>query len=199
MKLYFWRFTDLHLLFCLDGTSIKQKYGLLLTAVLSFCLVCQITLFTTFQTFWRKICHKSRACPIFCLQTISTHRLLHPQPNVFIWKTPRLIWCGSTQDIFGHIFWLSIKHCALGCCHCCGKSCHDWTMLFPCSKGRSFLLEYSRHVTVVAHDFEASSRLNYPPGVIWNTRQECASILLSDSWPAIACLLHFSFLLILQK
>ena len=43
-RLYFQRFTDLQLLFCLDGISRKQKNALLLTGVQSFCLVRQITL-----------------------------------------------------------------------------------------------------------------------------------------------------------
>ena len=41
-------------------------------------------------------------------------------------------------------------------------------LLFPCSKGRSFLLEDSRHVTVAVacSGFETSSRLNHPSGVL---------------------------------
>ena len=143
-------FTDLHLLFCRDGMSIKQKNGLLSTAVLSFCLGGQITLCTTFQTFWRRNFVTSLVPAIFfpCLQTISTHCLFHPQPNVFTWKTPRLIWCGVTQDLVGHIFWLSIEHCALGVSTAVERVAMTGPV-FPCSKGRSFLLEDSRHVTVV--------------------------------------------------
>ena len=96
----------------------------------------------------KKFCHKSRACHIFCLQTISTHCLFHPQPNVFTWKTPRLIWCGVTQDLVGHIFWLSIGHSALNVATAVERVAMTGPV-FPCSKGRSFLLEDSRHVTVV--------------------------------------------------
>ena len=54
MNLYFLGFTDLFLLFCFDGISKKRKNAPLSAALLSFCLVCEISLCTSFQTFLRR-------------------------------------------------------------------------------------------------------------------------------------------------
>ena len=54
MNLYFLRFTDLLLSFCFDGISKKRKNVLLSGALLSFCVVCEIFLCTSFQTFLRR-------------------------------------------------------------------------------------------------------------------------------------------------
>ena len=75
MKLYFRRLTDLHLLFCLKWhQQTTEKYTSIHCCVKSFCLVCQITLCTSFQTqtLWRRTCHMSLACHFFC-----------PSPNHF--------------------------------------------------------------------------------------------------------------------
>ena len=56
MNLYFLGFTDHDLLlsFCFDGISKKRKNALLSGALLSFCVVCEIFLCTSFQTFLRR-------------------------------------------------------------------------------------------------------------------------------------------------
>ena len=54
MTLYFFGFTGLLLSFCFDGISKKRKNALPSGALLSFCLVCEIFLCTTFQTFLRR-------------------------------------------------------------------------------------------------------------------------------------------------
>ena len=54
INLYFFGFTDLLLSFCFDGISKKRKNALLLGALLSFCVVCEIFLCTSFQTFLRR-------------------------------------------------------------------------------------------------------------------------------------------------
>ena len=54
MNLYFLGFTDLFLLFCFDGINKKRKNAPLSAALLSFCLVCEISLCTSFQTYLRR-------------------------------------------------------------------------------------------------------------------------------------------------
>ena len=54
MNLYFLRFTDLLLSFCFDGISKKRKNALLSGALLSFWVVYEIFLCTSFQTFLRR-------------------------------------------------------------------------------------------------------------------------------------------------
>ena len=54
VNLYFLGFTDLLLSFCFDGINKKRKNIPLSAALLSFCLVCDISLCTSFQTFWRR-------------------------------------------------------------------------------------------------------------------------------------------------
>ena len=148
MKLLFWRFTDLHLLFCLDGLSKKQKWTSINCCAKFLLGVSDHSLYNFSDFLEKKFCHKSRACHIFCLKNISTHCLFHPQPNVFTWMTPRLIWCAVTQDLAGHIFWLSIGLSSLNVATAVERVAMTGPG-FPCSKGRSFLLEDSRHVTVV--------------------------------------------------
>ena len=133
------------MLFCLDGMSVKQKNGLLLTAVLSLCLGCQIALCTTFQTFWRRNFVTSLVPTIFSASKPFLHTaFFSPTTNCFHLEDAKahLVWCHS-GPCWTHFLAEHRTFCSQ-CCHCCGKSCHDWTGF-----GRSFLLEDSRHVTVV--------------------------------------------------
>ena len=54
MNLYFLGFTDFLLSFSFDGISKKRKNALLSGALLSFCVVCEIFLCTSFQTLLRR-------------------------------------------------------------------------------------------------------------------------------------------------
>ena len=54
VNLYLLGFTDLLLSFCSDGIDKKQKNAHLSAALLSFCLVCEISLCTSFQTYLRR-------------------------------------------------------------------------------------------------------------------------------------------------
>ena len=54
MNLFFFGFTYLLLSFCFDDISKKRKNALLSGALLSFCVVCEIFLCTSFQTFLRR-------------------------------------------------------------------------------------------------------------------------------------------------
>ena len=124
MTLYVLGFTDLLLSFCFDGISKKRKNALLSGALLSFCLVCDFSLYNFSDFLEKKFCHRSLSCQIFCHQAICIHSLLHPQPNIFISKKLGHIWCADTNDLFnpgGKNFQLSIQQCALCCCHCCGR------------------------------------------------------------------------------
>ena len=102
MTLYFLGFTDLLLSFCFDGISKKRKNALLSGALLSFCLVCEIFLCTTFQTFLRR--DFVTALYLVSFFAIFILSLLHPQPNSFIWKKLGHIWCADTIDLLGQKF-----------------------------------------------------------------------------------------------
>ena len=52
----------------------------------------------------KRFCHCSLSCQIFCNQAICIHSLLHPQPNIFIWKMLGHIWCADTNDLLGQKF-----------------------------------------------------------------------------------------------
>ena len=88
----------------------------------------------------KRVSHRSRALSyqFVCHQVIWIHCLIHPQPNIFIWKKPGHIWCANTSDLSGQKFQLSIQQFALCCCHCCGGesgyecvgfSLHKWKFL----------------------------------------------------------------------
>ena len=149
MNLYFLGFTDFLLSFCFDGISKKRKNPLLSGTLLSFCVVCEIFLLYKFSDFLeKKFCHCSLSCQFFCHQAICIHSLLHPQPNIFIWKMLGHIWCADTNNLQFKSFQLRIKQCALCCCHCCGRV----AMIVPgflCTNGRSFLLQNFTHKKVV--------------------------------------------------
>ena len=91
-----------------------------------------------FSDFLEKIfCHCSLSCQFFCHQAICIHSLLHPQPNIFIWKMLGHIWCADTNDLLGQKFptedpavcslllpllWESGNECV-------GFSLHKWKVL----------------------------------------------------------------------
>ena len=98
-------FTDLLLSFCFDGISKKRKNALLSGALQGFCLVCEIFLRTTFQTFLRRdFVTALYLVSFFCHQAIFIHSLPHPQPNIFVWKKLGHIWCADTIDLLGQKF-----------------------------------------------------------------------------------------------
>ena len=52
-----------------------------------------------FSDFLEKtFCHCSLSCQFFCHQAICIHSLLHPQPNILIWKMLGHIWCADTNE-----------------------------------------------------------------------------------------------------
>ena len=129
--------------------SIKQKTGLLLTAVLSFCLACQVTLCTTFQTFRKRKLSQVSCLPYFLPPNHFYTTPASPTTNCFHleYAKAHLVWCHSGP------YWTHFlaEHWTL----CSRLLPLLWKELpwldrfFPCSRGRSFLLEDSRHVTVV--------------------------------------------------
>ena len=138
--------------------SIKQKYGLLSTAVLSFCLGCQITLCTTFQTFWRRNFVTSLVPAIFSASKPFLHTACFTHNQMFSLgrcqgsfgvvslRTLLDTFSGWASDILLSVLPLLWKELPF-----------DWTG-FSCSKGRSFLLEDSGHVTVVLSLFRLSGQ-----------------------------------------
>ena len=88
----------------------KRKNALLSGALLSFCVVCEIFLCTSFQTFLRRdFVTVLYRVSFFCHQAICTHSLLHPQPNILIWKMLWHIWCADTNDLhFISFFFISL-------------------------------------------------------------------------------------------
>ena len=118
-------------------------------ALLSFCLVCEIFLCTTFQTFLRR----DFVTALFLVSFFATKPFLytscytHNQIFSFgrSWgpfgvMTPTTFW--------GNSFELGIQQRALCCCHCCGRVAMSVSG-FPRTNGRSFLLRSFRHKTGV--------------------------------------------------
>ena len=157
MTLYFFGFTDLLLSFCFDGISNKRKNALLSGALLSFCLVCEIFLCTTFQTFLRR----DFVTALYLVSFFATEPFLysscytHNQIFSFgrSWGTFGVL---TPLTFWGKSFELSFQHCALCCCHCCGRVAMSVSG-FPCTNGKSFLLQSVRHKTVVK--FKLSGQL----------------------------------------
>ena len=129
--------------------SIKQKNGLLLTAVLSFCLGCQITLCASFQTFWRRNFVTSLVPAIFSASKPFLHTACFTHNQIFS--------LGRRQGSFGVVsLWTLLdtfsgwaSDILLSMLPLLWKELPWLDRFFPCSKGRFFLLEDSRHVTVV--------------------------------------------------
>ena len=149
MNLYFLGFTDLLLSFCFDGISKKRKNALLSGALLSFCVVCEIFLCTSFQTFLRRdFVTALYLVSIFATKPfVYTPCYTHNQIFSFgrCWGT----FGALTPTTFrGKSFQLRIQQCALCCCHCCGRVAMSVSG-FLCTNGRSFLLQSFRHEKVV--------------------------------------------------
>ena len=152
VNLYFWGFTDLLLSFSLEGINKKTKECTSIGCSAKFLLgVWNFSLYKFSDLLEKRFCHHSLSYQCFCHQAICIHCLLHTQPNIFIWKKPGHILCADTSDLWGKSFQLSIQQCALCCCHCCGRVALINLSVsgFPCTNGRSFLLQGFRQKTVV--------------------------------------------------
>ena len=179
MKLYFRRFTDLHLLFLeflsqLLGVSNRSLYK-----------------FSDFLELEKKFCHMSLACRIFLPPNHFYTLPASPTTKCFHLEYAKVIWCGDTHDLVGHIFRLSMEPIVLSVVATAVEKVAMTRPASLCSNGRSFLLEDSVHVKVAFSlfrlwgQFLAESLFKCP----WNSPQECTSILVSASWSATACLL----------
>ena len=113
MKLLFWRFTDLHLLFCLDGMSIKQKKWTSIDCCVKFLLgVSNHHSLYNFSDFLEKMFVTSLMPAIFSASKPFLHTLCFTHNQMFSFgKRQGSFGAVSTQDLVGHIFWLSIEHC----------------------------------------------------------------------------------------
>ena len=113
-------------------------------------------------------------------------------------KTPRLIWCGITQDLVGHIFWLSIGHSALNVATAVERVAMTGPFFLAQEEGPSSLKTCNSGLKLV-------QTLRLVPGwiilqVTFETldRSVLPSLFLPAGLP-LPAFLHFSFLLILQK
>ena len=149
VNLYFWGFTDLLLSVCFDGINKKRKSAPLSAALLSFCLVCEISLCTSFQTFLRR-----DFVPTLYLTSLFTTKSF---VYTACFTHNQIFSFGRSQGTFGVLtpvalggksFQLSIQQCALCCCHCWGRVAMS-ASVFPCTNGNSFLLQGFRHKTLV--------------------------------------------------
>ena len=122
--------------------------------LLSFCLVCEISLCTSFRE--KRFCHHSLSYQfLMCHQSICIPCLLPgPKPkliiNFFSFGRSRGTLGALTPATFGgKSFQLSRVH-RLCCCpgHCCGRVAMSVSG-FPCTNGSSFLLQGFRHKTAV--------------------------------------------------
>ena len=149
VNLYFLGFTDLLLSFCFDGINKKRKNGPLQAALLSFCLVCEISLCTSFQTFSRR----DFVTALYLVSFFATKSFVYTA----YFTHNQIISYGRSQGTFGVLtpatlwgksFQLSIQQWALCCCHCRGGVAMRVSG-FPSKNGSSFLLQGFRHETVV--------------------------------------------------
>ena len=167
MNLYFLGFTDLLLSFCFDGISKKRKNALLSGALLSFCVVCEIFFIQVFRFSW--ILRRDFVIALYLVSVFATKPFVYTpsythNQNIFIWKMLGHIWCTDTNDLLGLSFQLRIQQCALCCCQCCGRVAMSVSG-FPCTNGRSFLLQSFRHKkwSTCLH-FQASFLVDLPFG-----------------------------------
>ena len=142
-------FTDFLLSFCFDGISKTRKHALLSGALLSFCVVCEIFLCTSFQTFLRRDFVTALYLVSFFATKPFVYTLCYTHNQIFsfgrCWGTFGVL---TPTTFWGKSFQLRIQQCALCCCHCCGRVAMSVSG-FPCTNGRSFLLQSFRHKKVV--------------------------------------------------
>ena len=148
MNVYFLGFTDLLLSFCFDGISKKRKNALLSGALLSFCVVYEIFLCTSFQTFLRRDFVTALYLVSFFATKPFVYTPCYTHNQIFSFGR----WWGTFGALTPTTFWaksfqLRIQQCAFCCCHCCGRVAMSVSG-FPCTNGRSFLLQSFRHKKV---------------------------------------------------
>ena len=165
MNLYFFGFTDLLLSFCFDGISKKRKNALLSGGSAKFLRgVWHFSLYKFSDFLEKRFCHCSLSCQFFfCHQAICIHSLLHPKPNIFIWKMLGHIWCADTNDLLGQKFPPedpAVCSLLLPLLWESGNDCVG----FPCRNGRSsgFLLQSFRHRKWSSLHFQASFLVDLP-------------------------------------
>ena len=104
VNLYFLGFTDLLLSFCFDGINKKRKNGPLPAALLSFCLVCETSLCTSFQTFSRRD-FVTALCLISFFATKSfVYTAFFTHNQIFSYGRSQGTWCADTSDPLGKKF-----------------------------------------------------------------------------------------------
>ena len=179
MNLYFLGFTDLLLSFCFDGISKTRKNALLSGALLSFCVVYEIFLCTSFQTFLRRDFVTALYLVSFFATKPFVYTPCYTHNQIFsfgrCWGTFGAL---TPTTFWGNSFQLRIQQCALCCCYCCGRVAMNVSG-FPCTNGRSFLLQSFRHKkSGLVYTFRPVSWLFYPSVVLWGSSKELPPFLL---------------------
>ena len=133
----------------LMASTKKRKNAPPSAALLSFCLVCEISLCTSFQTFLRR----DFVTALYLISLFATKSFVYTA----CFTHNQIFSFGRSQGTFGVLtpvtlggkrFQLSIQQCAVCCCHCCGRVAMSVSD-FPCTNGNSFLLQGFRHKTLV--------------------------------------------------
>ena len=202
MNLYFLGFTDLLLSFCFDGIGTKRKNALLWGALLSFCVVCEFFLCTSFQTFLRR----DFVTALYLVSFFATKPFVytpcftHNQIFSFgrCWGTFGVL---TPTTFWGKSFQPRIQQCALCCCHCCGRVAMIVSG-FPCTNGRSFFLQSFRHKKWSILHFQASVLVDLPFGCPlrqFNAWSSLPSFSLYLLFPTSCLTFNFSSLLIIPQ
>ena len=164
MNLYFLGFTDLLLSFCFDDISKKRKNALLSGALLSFCVVCETFLCTSFQTFLRRHFVTALYLVSFFATKPFVYTPCYTHNQIFsfgrCWGTFGVL---TPTTFCGKSFQLRIQQCALCYCHCFGRVAMSVSG-FPCTNGRSFLFQSFRHKKWSCLHFQASFLVDLPFG-----------------------------------
>ena len=182
MNLYFLRFTDLLLSFYFDGIS---KNGRMHFYLLSKFLrgVWNFSLYNFSDFLQKRFCHCSLSCQFFATKPfVYTPCYTHNQ--IFsvgrCWGTFGVL---TPTTLWGKRFQLRIQQCALCCCHCCWRVAMSLSG-FPCTNGRSFLLQSFRHKKVVF--FPLSGQF-----LGWFTLRLSFEAVQKSSLPSSICICYF--------
>ena len=146
------------------ASAKKRKNALLSGALLSFCVVYEIFLCTSFQTFLRRDFVTSLYLVSFFATKPFVYTPCYTHNQIFSFRRCWGTFGALTPTTFwGKSFQLRIQQCALCCCHCCGRVAMSVSG-FPCTNGRSFHLQSFRHKKWSCLHFQASFFVVLPFG-----------------------------------
>ena len=185
VNLYFLGFIDLLLSFCLDGINKKRKNAPLLAALLSFCLVCEISLCTSFQTYLRRVVTTLYLINFFATKSfVYTACFTHNQ--IFLFGRSQGTFCVLTPATFGANVSNSASSSVLSAV---ATAAGEW--LWAC---RVFLAQMENHSFFKVLDIKQWSSLNFQASTSFSVDSPfgcpLGQFIGASSFPSI-CICHF--------